>query len=63
MSRDLELRMIRLERDARQRQGTRYVISSWPTPDDDPDAPAPAEPDGILTDEEWEAAHCEPRRH
>jgi hypothetical protein len=68
MNRDLNRRLIRLE--AGVNRITRPVVSSWPVTDDawlpdgsiDPLWQAPPEPDCILTDEEWEAAFCEPRR-
>jgi hypothetical protein len=61
LNREFQRRIIRLEHDTARRHGVRYAVSSWPVQDDEPDALPPAEPDRVLTEEEWQAEHCEGR--
>jgi hypothetical protein len=68
MNRDLNRRLTKLE--AGVNRVTRPVVSSWPVTDDgwlpdgsvDPLWQAPAEPAHVMTEAEWEATFCDPRR-
>ena len=55
MSRELERRIVALERGHEGKRGVRYVVVDYP-PEDEPRDPDELRPP--MTEAEWVAAHC-----
>lgn len=63
MNRDLQRRLVRLERAA-EPTGVRYIVCPFPIDEDNPPTPEEIEASVMtpMSNDEWEAAFCGPGR-